>query len=200
MRKNKESEITLSETKSTSTQTPIEIALKIDENGMTTASKLYSFLELKSSNFARWCTHNIKNNKFATENVDYIPFIMQEERDKPKNPKPKTDYYLTSDFAKKLSMTGNSERHEQARDYFIACEQGLKIATTKLKSQQYNLEPLFDAITTLTQTIASMQQDISSIKKSSQKKKLPEKKYSPGTEFGRSDLRYLPVQAEPVGT
>ena len=25
---------------------------------------------------------------------------------------------------------------------------------------------------------------------------LPEKKYSPGTEFGRSDLRYLPVQAD----
>lgn len=38
MRKNKESEITLSETKATPTQTPIEIALKIDENGMTTAS------------------------------------------------------------------------------------------------------------------------------------------------------------------
>lgn len=131
MRKNKESEITLSETKATPTQTPIEIALKIDENGMTTASQLYSFLELKSSNFARWCTHNIKNNKFATENVDYIPFIMQEERDKPKNPKPKTDYHLTSDFAKKLSMTGNSERHEQARDYFIACEQGLKIASNR---------------------------------------------------------------------
>ena len=92
--------------------------------------------------------------------------------------RPKTDYHLTSDFAKKLSMTGNSERHEQARDYFIACEQGLKIATNKLKSQQYNLEPLFDAITTLTQTIASMQQDISSIKELSQKKKLPEKKYS----------------------
>ena len=181
MRKTNTAEIAMaetSETTATSTQTPIEIALKIDENGMTTASQLYSFLELKSSNFARWCTHNIKNNKFATENVDYIPFIMQEERDKPKNPKPKTDYHLTSDFAKKLSMTGNSERHEQARDYFIACEQGLKIATTKLKSQQYNLEPLFDAITTLTQTIASMQQDISSIKESSQKKKLPEKKYS----------------------
>lgn len=90
MRKTNTTEIAMaetSETKATSTQTPIEIALKIDENGMTTASQLYSFLELKSSNFARWCTHNIKNNKFATENVDYIPFIMQEERDKPKNPK-----------------------------------------------------------------------------------------------------------------
>lgn len=79
MRKTNTTEIATAETlekKVTSTQTPIEIALKIDENGMTTASKLYSFLELKSSNFARWCTHNIKNNKFATENVDYIPFIM----------------------------------------------------------------------------------------------------------------------------
>ena len=178
MRKNKESEITLSETKATSTQTPIEIALKIDENGMTTASQLYSFLELNPSNFSKWCNRNIKNNKFATENVDYFRFVLEYESANNIKTKTRTDYHLTSDFAKKLSMTGNSERHEQARDYFIACEQGLKIATTKLKSQQNNLEPLFDAITTLTQTIASMQQDISSIKKSSQKKKLPEKKYS----------------------
>ena len=178
MRKNKESEITLSETKATSTQTPIEIALKIDENGMTTASQLYSFLELNPSNFSKWCNRNIKNNKFATENIDYFRFVLEYESANNIKTKTRTDYHLTSDFAKKLSMTGNSERHEQARDYFIACEQGLKIATTKLKSQQYNLEPLFDAITTLTQTIASMQQDISSIKESSQKKKLPEKKYS----------------------
>lgn len=178
MKKNKESEITLSETKETSTQTPIEIALKIDENGMTTASQLYSFLELDPSNFSRWCTRNIKNNKFAIENIDYFRFVLEYESANNIKTKTRTDYHLTSDFAKKLSMTGNSERHEQARDYFIACEQGLKIATNKLKSQRYNLEPLFDAITTLTQTIASMQQDISSIKESSQKKKLPEKKYS----------------------
>ena len=178
MRKTNTTEIAIAETSksTTSTQTPIEIALKIDENGMTTASQLYSFLKLDPSNFSRWCTRNIKNNKFAIENTDYIVFVMKEENSS--GGRPKTDYNLTSDFAKKLSMTGNSERHEQARDYFIACEQGLKIATNKLKSQQYNLEPLFDAITTLTQTIASMQQDISSIKESSQNKKIPEKKYS----------------------
>ena len=79
MRKNKESEITLSETKATSTQTPIEIALKIDENGMTTASQLYSFLQLNPSNFSKWCNHNIKNNKFATENVDYFRFVLEYE-------------------------------------------------------------------------------------------------------------------------
>lgn len=106
-------------------QTPIEIALQIDENGMTTASNLYGFFELEPKNFARWCRTNIKNNKFAIKNEDYIPFVIEEERH---NPNPKTDYKLTSDFAKKLSMTGNTERHEQARQYFIACEQGLKIA------------------------------------------------------------------------
>lgn len=41
-----------------------------------------------------------------------------------------------------------------------------------------NLQPLIDAITTLTQTVSTMQQDISSLKESSVKKKIPEKKYS----------------------
>lgn len=180
MRKTNTTEIAMTETseaKATSTQTPIEIALKIDENGMTTLSKLYEFLEINPSNYSRWCKKNIINNPFATENIDYIGFRHHEEN-QCLGGRPKTDYKLTSDFAKQLCMTVRNERGKQARDYFIACEQGLKIATTKLKSQQYNLEPLFDAITILTQTITSMQQDISSIKKSSQKKKLPEKKYS----------------------
>lgn len=166
------------QSKDTTTQTPIEIALQIYENGMTTASQLYTFLELDSSNFSRWCNRNIKNNKFATENVDYIPFVVPEERNKPKNPKPKTDYHLTSDFAKKSSMTGNSERHEQARNYFIACEQGLKIATEKMKSSQLDNALFVKGFDTLTETIIAMQQDISSLKESTQKKKLPEKKYS----------------------
>lgn len=98
---------------------------------MTTASNLYTFLELETKNFARWCNTNIKNNKFAIENEDYISFIIKEER---YNPKPKTDYKITSDFAKELSMTSNTERHEQVRQYFITCEQELKIASQKLQS------------------------------------------------------------------
>ena len=140
-------------TSSTSDKTPIEIALQIDSDGMTMASKLYAFLELLPSNFARWCKKNIVNNKFATENEDYFPFIMQEERDKPKNPKPKTDYKLTSEFAKKLSMTGNTEKHEQARNYFIACEQGLKIATAKLQARNDDIQALAQSVNNLVQKI-----------------------------------------------
>lgn len=161
-----------------STQTPIEIALKIDENGMTTASQLYSFLELHPTHFSDWCRRNIKNNKFATKNIDYFPFAVESERNKPKNPKPRTDYKLTSDFAKKLSMTGNTEKHEQAKQYFIACEQGLKIATQKLQSTSINTQPLANAITTLTQTVIKLQEDVSSLKESTLKKQTSEKKYS----------------------
>lgn len=35
-------------------KTPIEIALDIDEDGMTTARKLYTFLELAQGQFSRW--------------------------------------------------------------------------------------------------------------------------------------------------
>lgn len=41
-----------------------------------------------------------------------------------------------------------------------------------------NLQPLLDTLTVLTQTMTSMQQDISTLKKSQQKKSLQEKKYS----------------------
>lgn len=157
MRKSKDDKnnTTTTTTPSTSDKTPIEIALQIDSDGMTTASKLYAFLELLPSNFARWCKKNIVNNKFATENEDYFPFIMQEERDKPKNPRPKTDYKLTSEFAKKLSMTGNTEKHEQARNYFIACEQGLKIATAKLQARNDDIQALAQSVNNLVQKIDS---------------------------------------------
>ena len=38
---------------STSTQTPIEIALGIDEDGMTTARALYDFFGVKESRFCK---------------------------------------------------------------------------------------------------------------------------------------------------
>lgn len=40
-------------------QTPIEIALGIDNEGNTTSRKLYEFLELDFSHYSRWCKNNI---------------------------------------------------------------------------------------------------------------------------------------------
>lgn len=169
-------------TPSTSDKTPIEIALQIDEDGMTTASKLYTFLELHPAHFASWCRRNIKNNKFATPNKDYIVFTVECE-----NPKlggrPKTDYRLTSEFAKKLSMTGNSEKHEQARDYFIACEQGLKVATTKLQIRNDDIQAFAQNVNTLVQKIDSVFNSLESRiatleNNNTTQKALPKKRYT----------------------
>lgn len=104
--------------------TPIEMALGVDEQGMTTARKLYEFLELSPSNYSKWCRTNITENDFAEENVDYWAFVLNDERNF--NPKPTTDYRLTAHFAKKLSVKGNSEKAEQAREYFTRIEETVK--------------------------------------------------------------------------
>lgn len=105
----------------------IEAALQIDNEGMTTASNLYNFLELDPTHFARWCKRNILNNKFATENKDYKIIVYDDERPRATG-RPKIDYKITASFAKKIAMNGNIEKHEEIRKYFIACEQKLKIA------------------------------------------------------------------------
>ena len=103
-------------------KTPIEIALGIDENGMTTARRLYAFLELAPQHYARWCKSNIVDNEFADENVDYFPFSINGEC----GGQATTDYKLTAHFAKKLSMKGNGAKAEQARDYFTTVEERAK--------------------------------------------------------------------------
>ena len=103
-------------------QTPIELLLKIDSEGMTTARALYEFLELDASNYSRWAKVNIENNTFASENVDFTQLVLHDEL----APNPAKNYRLTTNFAKKLAMSSNSERGNQARDYFIKVEDVLK--------------------------------------------------------------------------
>lgn len=116
-------------------QTPIEIALGIDEQGMTTARKLYEFLEMDSKNYSRWYKQNIENNSFAMENEDYFPFVINEEW----GGRASKDAKLTSDFAKKLSMTAKNEKGEQARDYFVTVENITRDTQLQLQSLSHEL-------------------------------------------------------------
>lgn len=116
---------------STSTQTPIEIALGIDEDGMTTARALYDFLELRKADFARWAKSNITGNEFAIENEDYWRVRIDAETPTGGVVK-REDYKLTAGFAKKLSMQSKSERGEQARQYFLKVEEKLKETTRRV--------------------------------------------------------------------
>ena len=110
-------------------QTPIEIMLQVDSEGKTTAKALYEFLELDKSQYARWCKTNILKNSFAEENVDYKVFDIDVEN--PQGGRPTTDYKLTASFAKKLAMSSQTERGEQAREYFLKVEQRLKQTVSK---------------------------------------------------------------------
>lgn len=132
----------------TANQTPIEIALGIDEEGMTTARKLYSFLELRKTDFARWAKTNITENEFATENEDYWRLFIDAET--PTGGKiQREDFRLTAHFAKKLSVKGNSEKAEEAREYFTRLEEKVKqqvIDYSKLSPELQMFNQIFQQV------------------------------------------------------
>lgn len=112
------------ETVDTCKQTPIEIALGVDAQGMTTAKRLYEFLELDPSHYAKWFRKNILENTFAEENKDYWVFAPKCEN--LQGGRPTQDARLTASFAKKLSMTQKNQKGEAARNYFVGIENGVK--------------------------------------------------------------------------
>ncbi|MDO5345299.1 MAG: antA/AntB antirepressor family protein [Lachnospiraceae bacterium] len=112
-------------------QTPIEIALQIDDEGFTTARKLYEWLELDSSHYSRWCKANIVENEFAEEGKDYSPCVANKGRGNFAQ-----DYKLYVTLAKKIAMASHCEKGNKARDYFIGCEQVL----IKLAEQRHKTE------------------------------------------------------------
>lgn len=126
----------MQELANTATQTPIEIALGIDENGMTTARALYNFLDMPSQNFARWAKTNIENNEFYEENQDWWGFFTM------KNGNECKDYRLTTDFAKHLSMESHSSKGKIARQYFVKVEDSMKEVALRLRSMSPELQAI----------------------------------------------------------
>lgn len=123
----------MNEVMNTTAQTPIEIALGIDENGMTTARALYGFLEMPPQNFARWAKTNIEGNEFYEENKDWWGFFTM------KNGNECKDYRLTTDFAKHLSMESHSAKGKIARQYFVKVEDGMKELAVSFQSMSPEL-------------------------------------------------------------
>lgn len=138
----------MNEIQTATMQTPIEIALGIDENGMTTARKLYEFLELRKADFSRWCKSNITENEFATENEDFVRFLIDAET--PTGGKiQREDFKLSAHFAKKLSMKGNGAKADEAREYFTRLEEKTKelaINRQQLSPQLQMVGQMFEAM------------------------------------------------------
>jgi anti-repressor protein len=80
------------------------------------ARELYDFLGFDKSQWSRWYKKNIEDNPYSEVNKDWQGF------DTMSNGNPTKDFVLTIDFAKRLSMLARTEKGEEIRNYFIACE------------------------------------------------------------------------------
>jgi phage anti-repressor protein len=92
------------------------------------ARTLHTFLQ-NQRQFADWIKQRIDQYGFE-EDVDFEGFSQICE--KPQGGRPATEYNLTLDMAKELSMVENNDQGKAARKYFIACE---KAAISKLLPQ-----------------------------------------------------------------
>lgn len=95
-----------------------------EENGKraVSARELHNFLGV-GKDFSNWIKDRIKKYGFV-ENQDFEVFARFGEN--PNGGRPSTEYALSIDMAKELSMVENNERGKQARRYFIECEKRLR--------------------------------------------------------------------------
>lgn len=91
-------------------------------NQAVSARKLHFFLESKQD-FSNWIANRIKKYGLI-ENQDFEVFNKFIEN--PNGGRPLTEYALSLDCAKELSMVEGNEKGKQARRYFIACEKKLR--------------------------------------------------------------------------
>lgn len=93
-----------------------------EQNGQkaVSARELHGFLKSKKA-FTDWMTHRIKKYGLI-ESVDYQTLSLNGEKGRPS-----TEYALSLDAAKELSMVEGNEQGKKARQYFIECERMAKV-------------------------------------------------------------------------
>ena len=116
----------------------MEEIIKITEhNGKraVNARELHKFLESKYQ-FANWIQERITKYGFV-ENQDYE--VFKENLKNSNGGRPQTEYALSVDMAKELSMVENNEKGRLARKYFIECE---KIARESMVASYQIEDPI----------------------------------------------------------
>lgn len=93
--------------------------IKVEDDGTVDARKLHEVLGSKRQ-FANWIVQRIEKYGFV-ENVDYEVFnkIVKNSN----GGRPTTEYKLTVNMAKELSMIENNEQGREFRKYFIMAEE-----------------------------------------------------------------------------
>ena len=108
------------------------IKVAVSENGqqLVSARELHGFLEVKS-NFTTWVSRMLTYG--FTDGVDYTLSKIGnlENTGFGGLGTPKTDYIITIDMAKEISMIQRTAKGKMARQYFIECEKKLKVTESK---------------------------------------------------------------------
>lgn len=86
---------------------------------LVNARELHAFLE-SGQDFSNWIAKRIEKYGFVNGKDFSINLLKT-----PNGGRPTTEYHITLDMAKELSMVERSDKGKTARQYFIACEKAL---------------------------------------------------------------------------
>ncbi|UNF47274.1 antA/AntB antirepressor family protein [Bartonella krasnovii] len=106
------------------------------------ARELHMFLDI-NIRFNDWISRRIEEYSFQ-ENQDFVSFTQK--RVKPKGGRPSTEYHLTLDMAKELSMVERNEKGRQARRYFIECEKKLRSQSVDYEDTRFDLPSYWEGM------------------------------------------------------
>ena len=95
-----------------------------EQQPLVDARKLHEFLEV-GKDYTTWIKQRIEEYGFI-EGLEYSPILGKTSR--LFGGRPKTDYHISLDMAKELSMVERNEKGRQARRYFIDCEKKIFVA------------------------------------------------------------------------
>ncbi len=105
---------------------------------LVSARELHEWLGNKRQ-FVDWIIQRIGEYNFI-QDIDYTSFSQNSE----KGGRPKTEFIITLDMAKELSMVEKTEKGKEARQYFIKCEKSLKeIIADPYKGISKELQAIF---------------------------------------------------------
>lgn len=90
------------------------------------ARDLHGFLEV-GKDFATWIKDRIAQYGFS-EGLDFVTDLAPQNRGAKHGGHNRTDYHISLDMAKELSMVERNEKGKQARQYFIEMERRAKSA------------------------------------------------------------------------
>ena len=98
--------------------------IKINNDNMVDGRSLHEFLQVETP-FKKWIDRMLEYG--FTEGMDFWTEDKNVYRaDGTMMPQKQTEYDLTIDMAKEISMIQRTERGKQARQYFLECEKRLK--------------------------------------------------------------------------